>query len=182
MIFHLTQKDNRRYQSNMSVAVDLNQVRATVTEGTLENVRHRQILLHSLHAALRENTDSIIAAIQQDLNGSDDQRKAEAEAEFYLTMRIVQGFYNSLEFEKSIKQEYLLSASLDNIDRRSGFGLVAIRPATHTRFNCIISPLAAAISAGNCICLVVTLRPSTYGCFLGLGSRSLALQYSVVCR
>jgi hypothetical protein len=77
------------------------------------------------------------------------------EAEFFLTMDAVRHFYESLDFQTELEQEYRLAHGKDNENRRVGAGLVIIRPTSHTRLYSIISPLAASISAGNCVLVEV---------------------------
>ncbi|CZS89978.1 uncharacterized protein RAG0_01134 [Rhynchosporium agropyri] len=64
-----------------------------------------------------------------------------------------QGVLFIFEFQSVTQCEYLLANGSDNRLRSVGKGLVVIRPTTHTRLYSIISPIAAAISAGNCVCL-----------------------------
>ncbi|KAL3422098.1 Aldehyde dehydrogenase family 3 member B1 [Phlyctema vagabunda] len=122
---------------------------ASVTDGRTENVRYRQNELFRLHTGLKEKSDEIRLSISQTtLSNSKD-----AETEFFLGMDALRLAYEELDFEKAIKDEYLVANGADNPTRRVGLGLVAIRPAEHSRFYSIISPLASAISAGNCVLL-----------------------------
>lgn len=130
----------------------LESILAAVTDGRTENVRYRQNELHRLHAGLRENSDAICAAI---LSGA-TCTATEAETEFFLAMDSIQQSYASLDFDKSIKNEYLVTTGANNLSRRSGLGLIAIRPSQHSRFYSVITPLAAAIAGGNCILLEVS--------------------------
>lgn len=127
-------------------------LRDSVTDGRTENIRYRQNQLQSLHAALRSEADALCGALAQDARAS----SAEVETEFYLTMDAVRHFYDALDFDAEHKQEYLpVTEGRDNATRRVGVGLVVIRPTTHTRLYSIVTPLAAAISAGNCVILEV---------------------------
>lgn len=126
-------------------------LRGAVTEGRFENVRYRQDQFHALHGALRERSDAICQAIATDSTCS----IAEAEAEFYLTMDAVQKSYDLLDFEKSIEQEYIVTKGKNNTERRIGVGFIGIRPQQHSRFYSVVSPLAAALAAGNSILIEV---------------------------
>jgi acyl-CoA reductase-like NAD-dependent aldehyde dehydrogenase len=139
----------------MASLAGIEQLRAAVVDGRTQNVRYRQNELQSFHETLSNNADKIRAAISQDLNGSSTGVSSEAEAEYYYAMSAVKHFYSSLDFEKSLKDEYLLANGADNVSRRVGKGLVIIRPTTHTRFYSIVSPTVAALTAGNCVCLEV---------------------------
>ncbi|OBT52058.1 hypothetical protein VE04_08057, partial [Pseudogymnoascus sp. 24MN13] len=121
-----------------------------------DNVRHRQNQLQSLHAALCSSADLICNSIAEDAQV--ESSNAEAETEYYLTMNAVKHFYEGLGFEKSINDEYLIATGIDNPQRKVGYGLVIIRPTTHTRLYSIVCPLAAALAAGN---VVVIELPDT---------------------
>lgn len=72
-------------------------------------------------------------------------------------MSAIRHFYDSIDFAKELKEECLVTTGVDNVSRRVGVGLVVIRPTTYTRFYSVISPIAAAIAAGNCILLEVRI-------------------------
>ncbi|KAB5563073.1 Aldehyde/histidinol dehydrogenase [Coniochaeta sp. 2T2.1] len=127
----------------------LERIQAAVIDGRTENIRFRQGQLQSLHQTLREEASSICRALVQDSSSS----VAEAETEFCLAMDAVRHFYDSLDFDKELEDEYKVANGKDNEERRVGAGLVIIRPTTHTRFYSVVNPLAAAISAGNCVIL-----------------------------
>jgi acyl-CoA reductase-like NAD-dependent aldehyde dehydrogenase len=122
-------------------------LRASVTEGRPENVRYRQNELYSLHSALRENPELICDAIAKDYAGS----REKAETEFYLAMDAVRISYEKLDFDKALEVEYSVKFGKDNTKRRAALGLVHIRPTRHSRFYSVITPLVAALEAGNCI-------------------------------
>ncbi|KFZ19756.1 hypothetical protein V501_00526 [Pseudogymnoascus sp. VKM F-4519 (FW-2642)] len=121
-----------------------------------ENVRYRQNQLQSLHATLCNSANSICNSIAEDAQV--ESSNAEAETEYYLSMNAVKHFYEGLGFEKSINDEYLIATGIDNPQRKVGYGLVIIRPTTHTRLYSIVCPLAAALAAGN---VVVIELPDT---------------------
>ncbi|KAG8159435.1 hypothetical protein KVR01_011096 [Diaporthe batatas] len=127
----------------------IDRLQDSVVDGRTENGRYRQDQLQRLHSTLREQASQVIAA----LVAASKSCSAEADAEFYLGMEAVRHFYDSLDFEKDLKDEYNVVRGEDNLERRVGAGLVVIRPTTHTRFYSIVTPLAAAIAAGNCIIL-----------------------------
>ncbi|KAJ0116118.1 ldehyde dehydrogenase [Diaporthe amygdali] len=127
----------------------IDRLQASVVDGRTENGRYRQDQLQRLHRTLREEASQIIAALVADSKFS----SSEVDAEYYLGMEAVRHFYDSLDFEKDLKEEYSVTRGEDNLGRRIGAGLVVIRPTTHTRFYSIVTPLAAAIAAGNCVIL-----------------------------
>ncbi|KAH6987358.1 Aldehyde/histidinol dehydrogenase [Ilyonectria sp. MPI-CAGE-AT-0026] len=120
-----------------------------VVDGRAETLRFRQNLMHALHLALRTNAADICAAMAKDTGAS----AAEVDAEFFLAMEAVRHFYDGLDFQKSLEDEYSVARGKDNAGRRVGYGLVVLRPTSHTRFFSIVSPLAAALSAACCVAL-----------------------------
>ncbi|KAK7955005.1 hypothetical protein PG988_015699 [Apiospora saccharicola] len=133
--------------SSSDTTLAIERLQDAVTDGRAENIRYRQNQLQSLHASLREEAGSICAALAKDAQSS----SAEVEAEYYLVMDAVRHFYDSLNFNEEHEKEYAVTHGKDNATRRLGAGLVVIRPTSHTRFYSIVTPLAAAISAGNCV-------------------------------
>jgi acyl-CoA reductase-like NAD-dependent aldehyde dehydrogenase len=123
-------------------------------DGRLENVRHRQKELHKLHSVLWQEFEPICDAISKALSVS----ISDAEKEYFLAMDAIRRSYETLDFDQSQKDEYMVKEGKSNLNRRVGVGVVAIRPAKHTRFYSAVTPLVAAIAAGNCILLEVKLR------------------------
>ena len=129
----------------------IQRIRAAAIDGRTENIRYRQGQLQNLHAALREQYDTLRESMLRDAPMSE----SEIDAELFLSMATVKEFYDSLDFEKEFEQEYLIAHSKNNSERRVGYGSVLIRPTSYTRLYSVISPLAAAISAGNCVIVEV---------------------------
>ncbi|KAJ4388997.1 hypothetical protein N0V93_006459 [Gnomoniopsis smithogilvyi] len=127
----------------------IERLQMSAVDGRAENGRFRQDQLFSLHQTLREEAGKICAALQAD----SDSSAAEVEIEFYLAMEAIKHFYDTLNFEKDLKDEYSVAHGKDNLNRRVGLGVVVIRPTSYTRFYSIVTPLAAAIAAGNCVLL-----------------------------
>ncbi|KAK2000353.1 hypothetical protein LX36DRAFT_689478 [Colletotrichum falcatum] len=121
----------------------------TVVDGRAEGIRFRQDNLLSLHNELRKESSALTAAQEGDTGAS----KAEIEAEHFLALEAVRHFYESLDFAKELETEYLVARGKDNAKRRTGAGLVIIRPTTYTRLFSILSPLAAALAAGSVVAL-----------------------------
>ncbi|GKT58983.1 aldehyde dehydrogenase [Colletotrichum tofieldiae] len=121
----------------------------TVVDGRAEGIRFRQDNLTSLHHELRKESAALTAAQEKDTGAS----KAEIEAEYFLALEAVRHFYESLDFAKELETEYLVAHGKDNASRRTGAGLVIIRPTTYTRLFSILSPLAGALAAGSVVAL-----------------------------
>lgn len=132
----------------------IDKLRATVTDGRTGNVRHRQNELYKLHAELRARSEPILSALRNEA----ECPTTTAETEVSLTMDAVRKVYEALDFDQSIKDEYLVKEGKENLSRRVGTGLIAIRPTRHTRFYSIMTPLVVAIAAGNCILLEVDIE------------------------
>lgn len=122
----------------------------TVTDQRTHNIRYRQNELQKLHAALLASKDRIQDALCK--TGLDSH---EVETEFFLTTDGINQFYHTLDFKVSLEEEYLVTRGRNNTSRRVGIGLVAIRPKQHSRLYSTIIPLAAAVTAGNCVLLEV---------------------------
>ncbi|KFY28342.1 hypothetical protein V491_00524 [Pseudogymnoascus sp. VKM F-3775] len=137
----------------MSSLSGLEQLRVAAIDGRTENVRHRQNEIQKLHLCLRENATAILSSISKDTDGGSSAIDVESEIEYWLTMNAVEQQYEGLDFEASIKKEYLIATGTNNQSRRIGKGVVVIRPTTHTRFYSIIVPLVTAVAAGSCTVL-----------------------------
>ncbi|KAF9869473.1 putative aldehyde dehydrogenase [Colletotrichum karsti] len=121
----------------------------TIVDGRAEGVRFRQDNLGHLHEELRKESTALCAALEKDTGAS----RAEVEVEHFLALEAVRHFYDSLDFDKELETEYLVAHGKDNAQRRTGAGLVIIRPTTYTRLFSILSPLAAALAAGSVVAL-----------------------------
>ncbi|OHW98107.1 aldehyde dehydrogenase [Colletotrichum incanum] len=121
----------------------------TIVDGRAEVIRFRQDNLINLHHELRKESAALTAAQEKDTGAS----KAEIEAEHFLALEAVRHFYESLDFAKELETEYLVARGKDNASRRTGAGLVIIRPTTYTRLFSILSPLAGALAAGSVVAL-----------------------------
>ncbi|KUI71133.1 Aldehyde dehydrogenase, dimeric NADP-preferring [Cytospora mali] len=133
----------------MAESTAIERLQMSVVDGRTENGRYRQYQLQALHKSLREEAGDICSALLADSRSP----SAEVETEYYLAMNAVRHFYDSLDFEGELKEEYSVVHGKDNLSRRVGVGMVVIKPTSHTRFYSIVTPLAAAIAAGNCIIL-----------------------------
>ncbi|RDW85613.1 hypothetical protein BP5796_03938 [Coleophoma crateriformis] len=134
-----------------SLDASLQQLLAAVTDGRTENTRYRQNELHRLHAGLKVQKETICEAISK----SASIPASDAEIEYVLAMDSINQLYMTLDFDESMKKEYLVTTGVNNTERRVGLGLVAVRPSKHSRFYSAVTPIAAAIAAGNCVLLEV---------------------------
>lgn len=130
----------------------MNILRAAAIDGRTRNIRYRQNELQNLHSALLGSLEEIQDALaQESITGNAEL----VEREFYLAMDSIRQFYNTLNFDQSLKEEYSVKDGGDNTTRSIGYGLAVLRPARHSRFYSVVNPLAAAIASGNCTLIEV---------------------------
>jgi acyl-CoA reductase-like NAD-dependent aldehyde dehydrogenase len=117
-----------------------------------QNVRYRQKQLLRLHEVLVANRSEAQNAITADSGNT----YAEASIEFFLAISELKKHYSALNLEKDLEEEYSVSKGKDAAGRTVGAGMVYIVPTAHTLFYSVISPLSAAIAAGNCVIVEVS--------------------------
>lgn len=134
-------------------STSLNRIVAAAIDRRAVNIRYRQQQLHQLHGFLRTHVDTLCDLIRQDSGYSHE----ESEVEFSYAIQSVRTLYDQLDFDAALEQEYSISSNKDNVAARVPIGIVLIRPGTHSRLFSIVSPLAAALAAGNCVVLEVRI-------------------------
>lgn len=128
-------------------------ITAAATDGRCHNVRFRQNQMHILHTYLRENCDKICLALREGTHCTE----LEALSEYTYTVYSIRRLYDGLNFDDALRDEYSITRNQDNINRRVPHGIVLVRPSTYCRLFSIISALAAALAAGNCVLVEVSL-------------------------
>lgn len=135
------------------------QLHATALTTRCHNSFFRQKQLKSLHDALRQNSNTIKDAIKSDTRVSEQ----EATAEVALSLDLVKEHYASINPSKELEEEYRLSKGQDAQDQTKPWGVVYIEPQqNHTPFFSIITALSAALAAGNCVALKVSLKTQQF--------------------
>nr|OQO17170.1 hypothetical protein B0A51_15374 [Rachicladosporium sp. CCFEE 5018] len=129
----------------------LARLRAAKIDGRTENVRYRQSQLQYLYRELIALQDELRAAIRKDSSISE----AEADVEFAAGMTCVKDAYETLDFDKSLSDEYSVARGQDVTQRRRGVGLVYVKTGIDFPFFSVLAPLAAAVAAGNCVLVQV---------------------------
>ncbi|KAJ5683597.1 hypothetical protein N7462_006762 [Penicillium macrosclerotiorum] len=129
--------------------MDLARIRAANLDGRTQNTRYRQSQFHRLQSALVER----IADIQDAIRTDSGHTRLEVRAEVVLALQELRTHYTSMSLHKDLDAEYRIANGRDNSDNARGVGIVYIVPSTHTLFFSVISALAAALAAGNCIVL-----------------------------
>ncbi|KAH7146515.1 hypothetical protein EDB81DRAFT_883923 [Dactylonectria macrodidyma] len=148
------------YETSEAAVSD--RLRASLVDQRAYNVRYRQKQLHLLHAALREHASIIPDLIANDSGHNHD----DSELEFCATLVTINTLYEQLDFDRTLEQEYAVSRNQSNSSCRIPHGIVLIRPGTHNIFFSILSAVAAALAAGNCIILEIDTNATSLGSFL----------------
>ena len=121
-------------------------------EGSARSVRHRQQQFQRLHLALVRDKIALVQALQDD-NG---YTGAEADFEYSLALSELRTHYESVDLGKELEDEKQIVNGSDKTTRCVGVGLVYIVP--NGDLYSIIAPLAAAMAAGNCAIIEVSLQ------------------------
>lgn len=128
------------------------QLTAACIEGKPRSIRHRQHQFHRLHDALIEAGSSIVEALQDD-NGF---LRREAVLEYSLALGELRSTYESVSLEAEIAAARAAQQVQDSLHYKVGVGIVYIRPdRTRADVYGTLSPLCAALAAGNCIVVEV---------------------------
>ena len=122
-----------------------------MTDGRLANLFFRREQLYRLHGALLQNKDAILEGIVEDSGNT----AAEAFAELYATLAAIKSHHEQLEPQADLETEYRVAKGQDAPEARDGTGIVLIRPQAHTFVYSVLTPVSAAIAAGNCVAVVV---------------------------
>ena len=121
-------------------------------DGRTQATRYRQGQLRKLHGVLVAHKDEILNTIITDSGNT----SAEAEIEYLLAISELKTQFLSLNLKKSLDEEYSSARGSDCTQRRVG-QIAFIAPTTYTQFYSVISPLSAALAAGNCVILEVSV-------------------------
>lgn len=124
---------------------------STSHEGRGRTPRYRQSQLLFMHKYLQTNVDRIRTAIKRDTTTTESQ----VDVEVAMSLAVIRRLYDQIDFKETIKDEFRIAREENNLDARIPYGIVLLRPATHTRFFSIISAAAAALAAGNVVLLEV---------------------------
>lgn len=138
----------------------LNRVDAARIDGRARNIRYRQNQLRVIHTFLVGRVEDLVKAIQKDTARS----RRECQFEVSTTIDIVGKHYHDLDFDAALRKEKSVALGSTVTDWREPFGTVGIVCEAQYPLNLAVSPLAAAICAGNCAVLIISASqsPSTY--------------------
>ena len=129
----------------------LSRLQEAVTDGRLANVFFRREQLYQLHDALLQSKDAIVQGIVRDSGNT----VAEAFAELYATLSAIKSNHDQLQPDTELETEYRISNGKDAPGEREGFGIVLVRPQSHTFVYSVLAPVSAAIAGANCVAVVV---------------------------
>ena len=134
------------------MAHNFDRLKAAVIDRRSHNVFYRQQQIQSLFKALQNNAEKFRQAIINDTGHSE----YETTMEINLTISSVRTNYASLDATKFHNDEYAVANGKDAAQNSVPVGIVYIEPTTHTLLYSIIVPLSAAITAGNCVIVLVS--------------------------
>lgn len=135
----------------MSSTKPFPRIRAAAIDGRLSNIHHRRNQLERLHDSLARHAQAIRNAIVRDSGNT----QTEAAIEYHLALSSLKEQYSSLDPASALENEHRIARGVDAPDRREQAGIVYIVPTLHTLFFSVISPLGAAIAAGNCVIVLL---------------------------
>ena len=131
-------------------------LQATALTARCHNSFFRQKQLKALHDALRQDSNTIKDAIKSDTRVSEP----EATTEVALALDLVKEHYSSINHAKELEEEYQIANGKNASNHTEPWGVVYIEPQqSHTPFYSVIAALSAALAAGNCVALKVSLFP-----------------------
>lgn len=136
----------------MAIPASIPRILAAEIDGRMHSIRYRQTQFLRLQSALAQHVEEIKDAILEESGHSVE----EVSAEICLALDEIRTHYTSLDLDKDLQEEYSIVHGKDKRGGRRGAGIVYIIPIDHTLFYSVISVLAAALAAGNCIILEVS--------------------------
>jgi len=128
-------------------------VRAAAIDERANNIFYRQTQLEQLQKALLGEASPIQEAIVADSGIT----AAEAKVEFSLALEALRERYAELDTKTDLENEFRIAHNKNAPDAKVGAGIVVIEPTTHTLFFSVISPVSAALAAGNCLIVRVSV-------------------------
>ncbi|KLU92909.1 hypothetical protein MAPG_11857 [Magnaporthiopsis poae ATCC 64411] len=124
-------------------------VRSAAIDGRALNPIFRKLQLRRLHDLLSDKAAEIQDALTGDV-GDSPVRAAEAQLEYWLAMRVLSQEWAALDTGKALHDEYAVSRGQNSLGREP-VGIVVIHPARHAFLFALMSALAPALAAGNCV-------------------------------
>lgn len=126
-------------------------VEAAAIDGRANNVFYRQTQLARLHDTLVAEVKAIQDAIATDYSHT----RNEIAVEYFFAIQTVKRDYASLQPAQALEAENFIAHGKDDPTRTRPAGIVYIEPTTHTLFYSVITAVSAAITAGNCVIVLL---------------------------
>ncbi|CAC9895064.1 unnamed protein product, partial [Aureobasidium pullulans] len=126
-------------------------IESAAIDGRARTPRFIQRQLANLHKAITTNAKIIQDAIVADTS----VKLREAQLEIHLSISVVKELYDNFSVEEALSQEYRVARGQDWCDRNDAVGTIYLRPQSHNLVYSIVSPLANAIAAGNCVVIEI---------------------------
>lgn len=138
--------------SRSSTPVLFPRISTAYIDGAARSIRHRQQECHKLQRALVE-AKSLLTNTLQDDNGYSE---TEALFEYGLTLLELRQTYDTINLDAENSSARAIEEGRNNPRRVNGAGVVYIIPArSKSSLYNVLSPLGAAIAAGNCVIVEV---------------------------
>ncbi|UZP40679.1 hypothetical protein NXS19_008495 [Fusarium pseudograminearum] len=122
-------------------------IRSAAIDGRVHNPIYRKDQLRNLHSALADNASAIQDAIAKDSK----HQPSEVKVEYCLALQLIADAYTAIDPDQQLEQEYAVTKGQDDVTSREPVGIVVIEPSNHAFFYGLISALAPALAAGNCV-------------------------------
>ncbi|GKU12663.1 unnamed protein product [Fusarium langsethiae] len=122
-------------------------IRSAAIDGRVHNPIYRKDQLRNLHSALADNASAIQDAIAKDSK----HQPSEVKVEYCLALQLIADAYTAINPDHQLEQEYAVTKGQDDVVSREPAGIVVIEPSNHAFFYGLISALAPALAAGNCV-------------------------------
>jgi hypothetical protein len=119
-------------------------------EGKARSVRYQQTQFRQLHESLTQSKDQLVRALRDDFGFSE----SEALLEYALALSDLRYHHGSLDLEKELAASRAIENKKKDACRSVGSGYVYIAPQIAV-FS-VLSPLCAALAAGNYIIVEVS--------------------------
>lgn len=121
-------------------------------DGQGQPVLLKQAHLHRMFETLTKSASTITLAIQSDSSFS----AKEVKLELSLALLELKTLYESLDLATDLRSSRNVPLNKNNLERMRPTGIVYIVPTKYCLFYSAISPIAAAIAAGNAVILEVS--------------------------
>ncbi|KAJ5728880.1 ALDH-like protein [Penicillium malachiteum] len=129
----------------------LQSIREASVDGRMQNVLYRQDQFEKLHRILVQHGEHIQKTMVKDGTHTD----TEAKIEYFFALRSLKEYYETLDSDKALHQEYAISRGEDSPAQAEPIGIVYVAITEHTVFYSTIAAICAALAAGNCVVIQV---------------------------